>query len=54
MTSDALSAWIAQVKLPTCNFLCVHMSCTLNGIMEEEVANLIGAWPQQHRSQRTN
>ncbi len=54
MTSGTLSAWIAQVKLPTGNFLREIKSCTLYGIMKHEVATLIEAWPQQHRSQRTN
>ena len=54
MTTDTLSAWLTQVKLPTCNFLQELMSCTLNWIMEEEVATLIGARPHQRRSQRSN
>ncbi len=54
MTTDTLSAWLTQVKLPTCNFLRELMSCTLNWIMEEEVATLIGARPHQRRSQRSN
>ena len=54
MTTDTLSAWLTQVKLPTGNFLRELMSCALNGIMEEEVATLIGARPQRSRSQRSN
>ena len=54
MTTDTLSAWLTQVKLPTGNFLRELMSGTLNWIMEEEVDTLIGARPQQRRSQRFN
>ncbi len=54
MTTNTLSAWLMQVKLPTGNFLRELMSCTLNWIMEEEVATLIGARPHQRRSQRSN
>ena len=54
MTTDTQSAWLTQVKLPAGNFLRELMSCTLNWIMEEEVATLIGAWSQQRRFQRSN
>ena len=54
MTTDSLPAWLTQVKLTTGNFLRELMSCTLNWIMEEEVATLIGARPHQRRSQRSN
>ncbi len=53
MTTDTRSVWLTQVKLPTGIFLRELMSGTLNGIMEEEVAALIGARPHQRRSQRS-